>query len=316
MMNVFKIVFMCALVVLCTNLAKAEIDPNYPDILLWVTADAGVMTTGDCADCNDVPASTGDVVSTWLDQTAKGHDAVANEGATMSLETANFGTPAADHPVIRFNGDGFFALDTAALRVPDLTIYAVAEMTGSGRRSYFSTYSNAAQWGYGYHVDMEGPYLRAFTSAGTSGTISDWIAGSVSSTGMILITTQIDSTGGTKTVYVNGGMTALGTTTMPAISFYEAAETASIGSLGQLGVFNFVGDIAEILVFASVDAQQRTDAETYFGEKYGLAPLCGDWGYLAGDINKDCYVTLEDFAVLTSQWLECTHPTGVGCSPL
>lgn len=31
---------------------------------------------------------------------------------------------------------------------------------------------------------------------------------------------------------------------------------------------------------------------------------CGDWGYLATDLNRDCYVNLLDFALFASAWLE------------
>jgi len=31
--------------------------------------------------------------------------------------------------------------------------------------------------------------------------------------------------------------------------------------------------------------------------------ICGDWGYMRGDINKDCYVDLLDFADFASEWL-------------
>lgn len=31
--------------------------------------------------------------------------------------------------------------------------------------------------------------------------------------------------------------------------------------------------------------------------------ICGDWGYMRGDINKDCYVDLLDFAEFASQWM-------------
>ena len=31
--------------------------------------------------------------------------------------------------------------------------------------------------------------------------------------------------------------------------------------------------------------------------------ICGDWGYMRGDINKDCYVDLLDFAEFASEWL-------------
>ena len=32
-------------------------------------------------------------------------------------------------------------------------------------------------------------------------------------------------------------------------------------------------------------------------------PVCGDWGYLAADINMDCYVNLLDLIMLCEQWM-------------
>ena len=38
---------------------------------------------------------------------------------------------------------------------------------------------------------------------------------------------------------------------------------------------------------------------------------CGDWGYLATDLNEDCKTNLSDFAALAADWLDCTDP----CAP-
>ncbi len=45
---------------------------------------------------------------------------------------------------------------------------------------------------------------------------------------------------------------------------------------------------------------------------------CGQPGtvYHAADLNKDCYVTLEDFALLAKEWLECTDPGNLACEQL
>lgn len=43
-----------------------------------------------------------------------------------------------------------------------------------------------------------------------------------------------------------------------------------------------------------------------------VAP-CGDWGYAAADLNKDCVVDISDFAVVANQWLLCTKPYIEGC---
>jgi len=42
---------------------------------------------------------------------------------------------------------------------------------------------------------------------------------------------------------------------------------------------------------------------------------CGDPGtyYFGGDINKDCYVDFEDFALFTAGWLGCTNPADPNC---
>jgi hypothetical protein len=36
--------------------------------------------------------------------------------------------------------------------------------------------------------------------------------------------------------------------------------------------------------------------------------ICGDWGYMTADINKDCYVNLLDFAELASAWMLSIAP--------
>jgi len=40
---------------------------------------------------------------------------------------------------------------------------------------------------------------------------------------------------------------------------------------------------------------------------------CGDWGYFRGDLNFDCYVNLKDLAILTLDWLLCSHPDDPEC---
>jgi hypothetical protein len=40
---------------------------------------------------------------------------------------------------------------------------------------------------------------------------------------------------------------------------------------------------------------------------------CGAWAYSDYDYNEDCVVSLEDFAVLASEWGQCTLPHVEGC---
>ncbi|MBN1845389.1 MAG: DNRLRE domain-containing protein [Sedimentisphaerales bacterium] len=40
---------------------------------------------------------------------------------------------------------------------------------------------------------------------------------------------------------------------------------------------------------------------------------CGDWGYPAGDLNRDCVVNLADLAILARHWLTCSRPGDPDC---
>jgi len=42
-------------------------------------------------------------------------------------------------------------------------------------------------------------------------------------------------------------------------------------------------------------------------------PLCGEWGYPRGDINRDCRVNIYDFAMMADDWLKCSEPYEDGC---
>ncbi len=54
----------------------------------------------------------------------------------------------------------------------------------------------------------------------------------------------------------------------------------------------------------------------YLAKKEVLKPRhCGDPGtvYLPGDLNHDCYIDLEDFAIFSNYWLQCTDPDNSNC---
>ncbi|MFI4911859.1 MAG: sugar-binding protein [Sedimentisphaeraceae bacterium JB056] len=43
---------------------------------------------------------------------------------------------------------------------------------------------------------------------------------------------------------------------------------------------------------------------------------CGLWGIAPGDVNKDCNVGLDDFALVAVDWANCTDPVDANCSNL
>ena len=54
---------------------------------------------------------------------------------------------------------------------------------------------------------------------------------------------------------------------------------------------NYIGSIDEVSISNTLSQE--------------VEPTCGDWGYLDGDINKDCYANLSDYAELAEDWMEC-----------
>ncbi len=44
--------------------------------------------------------------------------------------------------------------------------------------------------------------------------------------------------------------------------------------------------------------------------------VCGDFGYLPADINKDCYVNIADLKLLVANWLDCTFEGDANCDSL
>lgn len=48
---------------------------------------------------------------------------------------------------------------------------------------------------------------------------------------------------------------------------------------------------------------------------FGAPKTCmGWWGYHSSDLNKDCYVDIEDFAIMVGQWLNCSDPLISDCT--
>lgn len=59
------------------------------------------------------------------------------------------------------------------------------------------------------------------------------------------------------------------------------------------------------------DSSYETQSIDYF--KGVLELECGDWGYMHGDLDRDCDVDLTDFAMFAESWLACTTPEVAGC---
>ena len=210
-------------------------------------------------------------VQIWQDQSGNLNHAVRVDGLTLqgTMSPSTHAFPAGTLPTIDFYKDGFLHLtNPAAVELQDLSVYSVVEDTMVGRRVILSTYSNAAQYGYGVNLDMEGGIWRSFTSDGTQANSSDWVIANPGVPDWYYRTDTVSATAASKSIYANGGL--LGTSAVPALA-YDATSRASVfGALGELDIpsFFYEGGAAELLIYSGVDAGEQAAVEAYLYEKY------------------------------------------------
>ncbi len=66
------------------------------------------------------------------------------------------------------------------------------------------------------------------------------------------------------------------------------------------------------------DPEPHDGGDHLVGVTAAISPAasCAGGIYLKGDLNQDCYVNLEDFALLTRDWLQCNDPLDANCTGL
>lgn len=90
----------------------------------------------------------------------------------------------------------------------------------------------------------------------------------------------------------SGAMVRIGNYTLGGCAMYDARWLD--GQVDELYIYDQIltpSDIDDIINDIPV-------SETH---------VCGDAGYFAGDINKDCYVNMGDFAQMALEWLKCSN---------
>jgi hypothetical protein len=78
----------------------------------------------------------------------------------------------------------------------------------------------------------------------------------------------------------------------------------------------YSGDIAEIIVYNTTLSDQDMNAVAdYLNQRYIVPGVCGrpEIEYLETDLNKDCYVGIEDVAIFAESWLNCTDQDDPMC---
>ena len=96
-------------------------------------------------------------------------------------------------------------------------------------------------------------------------------------------------------------------------SIYVDGELAVTGSRANNSPFSgtmaYIGHVSQnnVSFGGGIDEIKISDiARTDFG---GVASgSCGDWGYVLGDFDQDCYISFKDVVKIADEWLSCTLP--------
>lgn len=223
-------------------------------------------------------AGGGDVV--WNDQSDKHNNALAVAGRP-TIGSGAF--PKGNLPVVCFHGNDYFNLaDSASLRLPQFSIYAVINVKGSAEpptptnmQTYYMS-ANPQNLGNGMLLQVTTDRkIYFFTSdaqdnpdgKGSPHNLALYdpmTSTSAVSEGYHIITATYDAA--SKNIYADG--VNIGSSKSKGLD-YRNNTVASIGAMGKYEAW-FKNEIAEIIVYDSVDAAQRAAVETYLSDKYGI----------------------------------------------
>jgi hypothetical protein len=230
--------------------------PPSSGLVVWLAADAGVLT------------SDGHSVTNWMDQSGwvTDHNGLPATTTPPQLAlAANFpnGLPT---PVIRFDGSasGLLCDNPTDLELQALSLYVVASVDNTAlSKTILANYRDVVGWVFGMS-DSTAAQVKWFTAGdslepGGGSLLAD------NTPSLLAATLAAD---GTKTLYVNTTNAGSDTITMPVP---YGGESLTVGYLSN-GAQHMLGDIAEILVYDSVDSAQLTAVETYLRKRYFTAP--------------------------------------------
>ncbi|HOK94776.1 MAG TPA: hypothetical protein P5175_09840 [Anaerohalosphaeraceae bacterium] len=117
------------------------------------------------------------------------------------------------------------------------------------------------------------------------------------------------------------------TTRMPALAqmngtaglYQYRLKAAYLMDNGHFTVWTLLESETDELLAADISGRQvvwsvwnrQTELIDLF--KGTLELQCGDWGYKAGDLDKNCFVNLLDLVLMAQDWLACTDPQQPEC---
>jgi hypothetical protein len=241
--------------------------PSQQDLKLWLTADTGVATT----QVNDI-----EIVTSWLDQALNGgiqHDSVARFG-NPTLASVDF--PRGSLPVVRFDGgDGFQLANEDDMFLENLTIYAVIVPTANSGQTLVGNYKDATGFVLGQSDNLAGE-IKWFTADPLHSLEADTGVPDFVSDTPVTLTATIDA--GLKSLYLDGAPIAGANGPLENVNTEAGGPTPTYTAPPEhmltVGVLEpgsrqfFTGDVAEILIYASVSELQRDEVWAYLQSKY------------------------------------------------
>ena len=239
-----------------------------PNLILHLQADAGILDEGGS------PASVGETVGTWVDQSNYGYDFIKNWG-TPTLQTGSFAAPAGDKPVIRFvsadgsSGDGLVLdnSDPNAINPVNFTLFVVGKINSSPQqsRTFFGNYSDSGGGMIaGISESALFPDLAGFNTNGSELTSNEECP---LDTSKYYLLTCVRHFAQGKRLFLNSNLEAAGGGSVT----YDEDKIASVGAL-DIGRQFLDGDIAEIMLFDGWEPNMVRETESYLIGKYALDP--------------------------------------------
>ena len=218
------------------------------NLIFWVKADQGVETTP------GTPATDGNQVSTWVDQSGSGNDATSpSTGAIFTSSIFN------SLPVLRFSNNDIERLMANFTRGNNENLFLV----GSNKDNTNNTFVDDG--------DLSGTNnRRIFTDIGqfnnptcalTYPTFVSNPTTSITNNAPFLANFEISSTGNEQ-YWINGNLNSSGNSNPPAGTSLIIGNNSTLGS-------KLNGDIAEIIVFnTTINSVQRIIVNNYLAAKY------------------------------------------------
>lgn len=242
---------------------------SLPNLQLWVKANTGTFI-----DAGITPATNGQAIQQWNDQSGKGNHLTNTGTSTLrpTLDTTGFGTGKTG---VKFTAANFQAIAKSALAFNSTSasvVFVVKPTNQSlahGRILSFLGNGQASDFGNSssFEVEMTGGATATASGFGNSVTLGNSGAPFGVTFNVVNVIALVFN-GTNVNVYLNGVLQ--GTATAFTTALGNPNATFSLGSDAWQSAESFDGEMAEVLLYNSaLSVGQISQLETYFQGSYG-----------------------------------------------